>query len=199
MAETIRAFIAIELNDQVKQAIREFQDQLKPLGCDISWVKPENAHLTLKFLGDVKAKMVPSVTETLTNLCRDLRPFDTALAQPGVFPDLRHPRVVWIGLDDTDGNLARVAGSLETALGNIGFKKERRDFQAHITVGRIKSDKNIQKLSKSLENYNLPKVVTQSIQNISLYKSVLTGSGPVYSILARFSLGDWNRESSLEK
>lgn len=186
MAETVRTFIAIELNDQVKQAIREFQDQLKPLGCDISWVKPENAHLTLKFLGDVKAKMVPSVTEALTNLCRDLRPFDTALTQPGVFPDLRHPRVVWVGLDDSDGNLTRLAGSLETALGNIGFKKERRDFQAHITVGRIKSGKNIQRLSESLERYQLPEGVTQNIRSICFYKSVLTSSGPIYTTLSTF-------------
>src|SRR3989338_10137381 len=79
MAETIRAFIAVELNDQIKETIRGFQEHLKPLGCDISWVKPENAHLTLKFLGDVKMKMIPSVTETLANSCRDLRFFDTTL------------------------------------------------------------------------------------------------------------------------
>ena len=189
MAETIRAFIAVELNAQVKQAIQEFQDHLKPLGCDISWVKPENAHLTLKFLGDVKIKMIPSVTETLTNLCRDIHPFDTSLIQPGVFPDLRHPRVVWIGLDDTDRNLARMAGFLETALGNIGFRKERRDFQAHITIGRVKSDKNIQQLSESLAGYPLPAGITQNIRGICFYKSTLTSSGPIYSILTNYSFG----------
>ena len=150
MAETIRAFIAVELSDQIKETIRNFQEHLKPSGCDIAWVKPENIHLTLKFLGDVKTKMLPSVIETLRDVCKDLRPFDTTLTQSGVFPDLRHPRVVWIGLDDTDGNLARMARSLETTLGNIGLRKERRDFQAHITVGRIKSGKNIQRLSESL-------------------------------------------------
>src|SRR3989338_2841091 len=108
MAETIRTFIAVELNDRVKETIRNLQGQLKPLGCDISWVKPENAHLTLKFLGDVKMKMVPSVTETLMNLCRDIHPFDTSLTQPCIFPDLRHPRVVWIGLDDAQGKLAQL-------------------------------------------------------------------------------------------
>src|SRR3989338_5305344 len=113
MAETIRTFIAVELNDRVKETIRNFQGQLKPLDCDISWVKPENAHLTLKFLGDVKIKTIPAVTETLADLCRGMHPFDTALTQPGVFPDLRHPRVVWIGLDDTEGKLGQLAGSLE--------------------------------------------------------------------------------------
>lgn len=189
MAETIRAFIAVELSDQIKETIRNFQEQLKPLGCDISWVKPENAHLTLKFLGDVKIKMIPSVTETLVNSCRDLRFFDTTLTQPGVFPDLRHPRVVWIGLDDTEGKLGQLAGSLETALENIGFRKERREFQAHITVGRIKSGKNIQRLSENLGHYHLPADITLGIRNICLYKSVLENSGPVYSVLANCAFG----------
>ena len=187
MAETIRAFIAVELSDQIKETIRNFQEHLKPSGCDIAWVKPENVHLTLKFLGDVKMKMIPSVTETLANSCRDLRSFDMALTQPGVFPDLRHPRVVWIGLDDTEGKLGQLAGSLETALGNIGFKKEKRAFQAHITVGRIKSGKNIQRLSESLERYQLPAGIIQNIRSICLYKSVLTSSGSIYSILTSYS------------
>ena len=196
MAETIRAFIAIELNEQIKEAIRQFQEHLKPLGCDISWVKPENAHLTLKFLGDVKIKMIPSITETLESLCRDLNPFDTALTQAGVFPDLRHPRVVWIGLDDTDGNLARLAGSLETALGNIGFsakggsasggKKEKRDFQAHITVGRVRTLKNVAQLCEALKKFSVPSGIKQSSGQIILYKSTLTPQGPVYEKLKEF-------------
>ncbi len=189
MAETIRAFIAVELNDRVKQTIRKFQEDLKALGCDISWVKTENIHLTLKFLGDVKTKIIPSVMEMLGNVCQDLRPFDTTLTQPGVFPDLRHPRVVWVGLDDTERNLARMAESLEATLGNIGFKKEKRNFQAHITVGRIKSGKNIQRLAESLERYQLPANITQNIRGICLYKSVLTSGGPIYSILTGYPPG----------
>lgn len=187
MAETVRAFIAIELNDQVKQAIREFQDQLKPLDCDISWVKPENAHLTLKFLGDVKMKMVPSVTEALTNLCRDLRPFDTALTRPGVFPDLRHPRVVWVGLDDTQRNLARMAESLETALGNIGFRKERRDFQAHITAGRFRSTRNLSSFTKKFVQCSLSATPALTISSVTLFKSTLAASGPIHEPLQKFS------------
>lgn len=189
MAETIRTFIAIELNDQAKQAIRELQGHLKPLGCDISWVKPENAHLTLKFLGDVKMKMIPSLTETLANWCRGMHPIETTLTQPGVFPDWKRPRVVWVGLNDEKKELARLAESLETALGNIGYKKERRDFQAHITIGRVKSGKNIHQLSESLHNYQVATGIIQNIQDIYLYKSVLTGGGPLYSVLGRFPLG----------
>lgn len=189
MAETIRAFIAVELNDQVKQTIREFQDRLKPLGCDISWVKPENAHLTLKFLGDVKIKMIPSITETLGDLSRNLHSFDTTLTQPGVFPDLRHPRVVWIGLDDGNGNLARMAESLETALGNIGFRKEKRDFQAHITVGRIRTLKNVTQLCSAIKGFAVPSGIEQSVGEVVLFKSTLTSQGSIYEILKKFSLG----------
>ena len=149
MAETIRAFIAIELSDQIKETVRNFQEHLKPSGCDIAWVKPENIHLTLKFLGDVKTKMLPSVIETLRDVCKDLRPFDTTLTQSGVFPDLRHPRVVWVGLDDSDANLTRLAGLWKRPWATSA-SKGKRDFQAHITLGRIKSGKNIQRLSESL-------------------------------------------------
>ena len=186
MAETIRAFIAVELSDQIKETIRGFQEHLKPLDCDISWVKPENIHLTLKFLGDVKTKMIPPVMETLGDVCQDLRPFDTTLTQPGVFPDLRHPRVVWIGLDDTDGNLARLAGSLETALGNIGFKKEKRDFQAHITIGRIRTNKNLPALVPKLQSCSLPSAHEEIILSFALFKSTLTSQGPIHEKLKEF-------------
>lgn len=197
MAETIRTFIAIELNDQVKQVIQKFQDHLKPLGCDISWVKPENAHLTLKFLGDVKMKIIPSVTETLANLCRDLRFFDTTLTQPGVFPDLRHPRVVWIGLDDTEGKLGQLAGSLETALENIGFSakggakggKERRDFRAHITVGRIRTLKNVTQLCDAIKGFTVPSSIKQSVSEVAFFKSTLNPQGSIYEHLSRSKFG----------
>ena len=189
MAETIRAFIAIELSDQIKETIRNFQDQLKPLGCDVSWVKPENVHLTLKFLGDVKTKMLPPVMETLANSCRDLRFFDTTLTQPGVFPDLRHPRVVWIGLDDDSGTLTRLAESLETAFGNIGFKKERRNFQAHITIGRIRTLKNIEQLCEAIKKLSVPPGVKQSVGQIILFKSILTPQGSIYEPLSRTRFG----------
>ena len=190
MAETIRAFIAVELNDQIKETIRGFQEHLKPPGCDISWVKPENVHLTLKFLGDVKTKMIPSVTETLGDVCKDLRPFDTTLTQPGVFPDLHHPRVVWVGLDDVNGNLARLAESLETALGNIGFKKEKRDFQSHITVGRVRTLKDIAQLSDTIKKFSVPTGIKQSVGRIILFKSTLTPQGSVYEPLIQIKLAE---------
>ena len=190
MAETIRAFIAVELNDQIKETIRGFQEHLKPLDCDISWVKPENVHLTLKFLGDVKTKMIPSVMETLGDVCKDLRPFDTTLTQPGVFPDLRHPRVVWVGLDDVNGNLARLAESLETALGNIGFKKEKRDFQSHITVGRVRTLKDIAQLSDTIKKFSVPTGIKQSVARIILFKSTLTPQGSVYEPLIQIKLAE---------
>ncbi len=189
MAETIRTFIAIELNDQIKQIIRRFQDHLKPLGCDISWVKPENAHLTLKFLGDVKVKLIPSVTEALEGLSRDLRSFEMTLTQPGVFPDFRHPRVVWIGLDNPGGKLGQLAEAVETALGNIGFKKERRDFQTHITVGRVRTLKNVTQLCEGLRQFAVPSGSRQSVSRIVLFKSTLTSQGSIYEPLSQIELG----------
>jgi 2'-5' RNA ligase len=173
----------------VKQTIQQIQGHLEPLGCDIAWVKPGNAHLTLKFLGDVKMGMIPSLTETLDDLCRNLNPIETRLTQPGVFPDFWHPRVVWIGLDDSDGNLTRLSGSLDTALGNIGFKKERRDFKPHITIGRIRMLKNIQQLSDAIKKFSVPADIKQSIGQIILVKSTLTPQGSIYEPLSHIDFG----------
>lgn len=186
MAETVRAFIAIELNDQVKQAIREFQDQLKPLGCDISWVKPENIHLTLKFLGDVKPKMIAPLTGALAEVCRGIQPIQTQLTELGVFPDIRRPRVLWAGLEDTGGKLTRLTTAVEDALGHIGFKKEIRPFQAHITVGRIRTNRKLPVLIQELQSYVLPAAHEEIILSFTLFKSTLTSQGPIYEKLKEF-------------
>lgn len=186
MAETVRAFIAIELNDQVKQAIREFQAKLKPLGCDISWVKPENIHLTLKFLGDVKPKMIAPLTGALAEVCRGTQPIPTELMGLGVFPDIRRPRVLWAGLKDTDGKLTQLATAVEDALGHIGFKKETRPFQAHITIGRIRTNKNLPALIRELQSCALPAAHQEIILSLTLFKSTLTSQGPIYEKLKEF-------------
>ncbi len=186
MAETIRTFIAIELNDQVKQTIQELQASLKPLGGDISWVRPENVHLTLKFLGDLKPKVIPLLTETLTNACQGMRPMATTLTQLGVFPDWRRPRVIWIGLHDEKKEIAHLAMALETVLGNIGYKKEGRNFQAHITFGRVRTAKNIIPLCETIKGLCVSANIKQSINKITLFQSTLTSQGPIYNRLKEF-------------
>lgn len=190
MGETIRTFIAIELNEQVKRLIQQIQARLKPLGCDIGWVKPENVHLTLKFLGEIKTKLAPRITEAIESIAKNLPPVETTLTGIGFFPDARRPRVVWVGLNDTVGDIARLAQLLETALGDIGFKKENRGFKAHITIGRIRTQRNITVLTQEVPKISLPPGIRQSINQIILFKSTLTAQGPIYEPLSQIKLNN---------
>lgn len=183
----LRTFIAIELSDEVKQTIQDVEDSLKVLGCDIKWVRPEIAHLTLKFLGDVASDTIETIDRVLQESVQGLPPIQTQLTSLGIFPDIRRPRVLWIGLEDKEGRIKQLAESVETALGNIGFRKEEREFKPHITIGRLRSSKNAIQLAEAIRGFTVPAGRRQSIENITLFKSTLTPTGPIYEVLKKFS------------
>lgn len=186
MDNTIRTFIAIDLDPTIRRAIEQIQDFLKKLDCHVKWVKPENIHLTLKFLGEVKLKKIDAIKQTMENILKNTESIDTELTQLGAFPSANHPRVLWAGLKDDERRIVRLAASLEEGLGKIGFKKEQRPFSPHITIGRMRSPRNLILLSKAISDYPLPAGLTQTIQSVTLYKSTLTPQGPIYEILEEF-------------
>lgn len=186
MADTVRAFIAVELDEKARELIRDVQTRLKSAGADVKWVKPENAHLTLKFLGDVPEKRLKAVIEALETLTAAASPIPTRLTRLGMFPDRRRPRLLWIGLDDAEGRLTRLAEAVETALGNVGFKKEDRAFQPHITIARLRSSHNVGALAETAAQLSIPCGINQSFASLTLFKSTLTPAGPVYESLKKF-------------
>lgn len=184
----VRAFIAVELNEDVRNTIRTVETDFAGLGCDIKWVKPENAHLTLKFLGDVKIKKIESISQTLKEVSANMSPIRTGLSGLGVFPGTKQPRVLWVGLEDPDKKIVRLAESVDSALGNIGFAKEKRAFTPHITLGRLRSGKNVSSLMGRLQSYTLPPGIKQTIAHITVFKSTLTSQGPIYEALDKIAL-----------
>ena len=183
MSDTIRAFIAIPLDPKIQHSIECMQDHLKKSNNDIKWVKPENIHITLKFLGDVTTEQINSVKQTLSNCTHNTRPFKVELSQLGAFPNIECPRTLWIGLKDSKQQLNRMAVSLEIALGKIGFQDDQRPFSPHITIGRIRSSKNIDALAQSTSSYQISENCTQTISKIILFQSTLTSEGPIYKSL----------------
>jgi 2'-5' RNA ligase len=186
MSNTIRTFIAITLSPEIQQALSQIQNHLKKLDCDIKWVKPENIHLTLKFLGEVKLKKIDIIRRVLEDLFKNTRPIDIELTQLGAFPNTKHPQILWAGLKNKDQRISRLFFDLEEKLGKIGFKKENKLFSPHITIGRIRSSKNLNSLSKEISNCSLPIRLKQAARNITLYKSTLTSQGPIYEALSNF-------------
>ena len=137
---TIRAFIAIDLPPVVKAALGDVTATLGrglPRGA-VRWVRPEQMHLTLRFLGDTPADRLPALAAALDALSAGRPLFTLRLAEAGCFPNTRRPRVVWVGLGGDEAALGSLVAALEAALRPLGWPPEDRPFRAHLTLGRVK-------------------------------------------------------------
>ena len=178
----MRTFIALELSNEIQKELSRLQEELNKADADVKWVKPDNIHLTLKFLGNVEDAKIEQIKKILEGISSKEKLFEISLSGLGAFPDLNHPRVLWVGLDTGSPEAKRIAASLETELQKIGFPKEERPFSAHLTLGRVKSGRNKAKLKEKLSSLQVqPK--SSAINNITLFQSTLTPKGPIYTPL----------------
>ena len=187
VTETIRAFIAIELDDAITKMIGDIERQLASLDCDIRLVKPENCHLTLKFLGEIRIKKIPSIVDVVGSQVKKSSRLSFHLTGLGAFPSLHAPRIVWVGVGDHDSHIANFVNSLENTLGNIGIEKEDKSFHPHITMGRVKSNKNASRISKFIKSHGVLNNVSQITREITLFKSTLNALGPRYESIGKFA------------
>jgi len=183
MNNLIRAFIAIPLDPKIQHSIEHVQNHLKKTYNDIKWVTPENAHITLKFLGDIDTKQVKSVKEAIANCTQKAKSFTVNLSRLGAFPNSDHPRTIWVGLNDIKQRLSQIVESLDKELGKIGFQSDQKPFHPHITIGRIRFSKSINVLSQSTSNNEIFENCTQIISKITLFQSTLHKEGPIYKSL----------------
>lgn len=187
----MRAFIAIELPIEIKEALKKLQEELKKSGADVKWVAPENIHLTLKFLGEIDQKKSAEVIGIIREAAEDNGPFLIGFDSVGVFPKINFPRVIWVGIAQGDEETKKIAAELEEKLAAIGIAKEKRPFSSHITIGRVRSLKNKDGLITKLDNlagyFKDTKYQFKAAQ-ITLFKSTLTPKGPLYEIQKQASL-----------
>ena len=188
MAKKIRAFIAISLPGPVLQAIEKAQETLKGLGLKIRWVRKEGIHLTLKFLGDIDRDDVERIRAAIERATKRFSPFALRGEGIGVFPDLRRPRVVWVGVTEDVEALRALQRDLESQLDKLGFPKEKRSFKGHLTVGRVKGRLDPTRLSEALKGLGEFRTESFTAQSVVLFQSDLRPDGAVYSRLAEVSL-----------
>jgi 2'-5' RNA ligase len=192
----LRTFIAIDVPPAVLDTITRIQNRFKSLGLHASWVKPGNIHLTLKFLGDTDPDRIPGIQNKLTETLAPFTPFRLSLNSAGVFPDTKHPRVLWVGLKDEEGTLETLQTAIEKALESVGFPREQRSFSPHLTLARIKSPWGIKSPKEKKELKDELDAVNQEgigshpfdVSEIKLYESQLTPKGSIYTVLANFKL-----------
>ena len=146
--DVIRTFVAVLISEDIKRNIFEVQDQIRKLAPDVKWVAPECFHVTMKFLGNQPEDRLPLVSAAIRDGVAGFRPFDVSISGLGAFPSPARARVVWVGIDEGRRELIRLAETVDENLGKLGFPREERSFKAHITIGRVKISRFLDKLPR---------------------------------------------------
>jgi RNA 2',3'-cyclic 3'-phosphodiesterase len=178
----LRCFIAIGVPEPIKTDIGEVIDILKKHDADIKWVRPENMHLTLKFLGGTDEALLPKIKESLSDIVSSYAPFYIRIYGTGVFPNKRYPRVIWIGIEDPD-ILKKLKEDIEDSMSIFGYQREDKEFNPHLTLGRVRSQKGVVQAVTELDNFKGKEFGSFSVERIELMKSELKPGGPEYGCL----------------
>ena len=179
----IRAFICFKLPKRIILSIRELQESIKDSGLKIRWVKAENIHLTIKFIGDICWSDIDDIGLAIKETAGDFAPLLLSAQGLGVFPNLKRPRVIWTGLSGQIEEFIGLQKILDKKLRLIGFPKEKRPFKGHLTIGRVKGRLDSRKLSEFMNQFNKFETKQCSCDRIFLMQSELKPSGPIYTKL----------------
>lgn len=191
---TLRTFIAIELDDELRDNLGHLQARLRERVSpgSVRWVRPDGIHLTLKFLGDTPQAKVEEVQAALAQAAADVGPFTFAVAGLGCFPNARSPRVVWVGLQELSGALARLRDAVEAQVAPLGFPTEKRPFRPHLTIGRVQrraSKSEVREIGEVVATSIIGTVDEMTVTIVSYIKSELKPGGAVYTTLFEAKLG----------
>ncbi|MBQ6971694.1 MAG: RNA 2',3'-cyclic phosphodiesterase [Synergistaceae bacterium] len=179
MPELIRSFVAVRMPGNVADELENFLAEIRPLA-KIRWVRRSQFHITLKFLGENSRDVTEEVKEALIPL-KHFEPFTVELSYIGAFPNLNSPRVLWLSGDKGATELGHVAKTVNDALSDIdGLEMDTKKFQAHLTLARLRDSYLPENLVRKLGE--VPRL-SWTCDELSLMKSDLKPSGPVYSVL----------------
>lgn len=181
--EEIRAFIAIKIPEVIIDKITRVQNDLKKPDSRIGWVKPANIHITLKFLGNINPQQIDEIAYQIGRAKDQFDPFSVKIKGVGVFPNPKRPRVIWIGAESENQTLKKVAQHIDRFVANVGFEPEKRDFKAHLTLGRVKGMQGIEEVMRILEQHQKFSGGSFTVDEIVLIQSELKPGGAVYTPL----------------
>lgn len=181
----IRSFISINLDEILKREIDNLLMDFKKYNFDVKWVPAENLHITLKFLGHISEETLERVKERLYEIASFFKPFRLRFNGIGFFPDRKRPRVIWIDISDSDV-LKNLQDMIEERLAEIGLAREERGFSPHLTIGRIRSLRDRERLVGIVETIKDREFGIIDVDRVSLMKSDLRPGGAQYSVIAEF-------------
>jgi RNA 2',3'-cyclic 3'-phosphodiesterase len=196
ISNTWRVFVAIELPAPVRRELIEHIGRLRTLVPDAraSWVREENLHLTLKFLGDVPLAKVESIAQPTQDAAKLVEPFELVVGGAGAFPPNGQPRVLWIGIEDSSGRLGLLHQTLEAECEKAGFAREQRPFHPHLTIARIRKPHDSRNLAAIHNEVGFePETVRAS--ELAVVRSELRSEGSRHIVISRHSLPSTSNES----
>ena len=183
----MRLFIAARITTEIQRQIGDFLDQFHKLPGRVKWVEPHNIHITLKFLGEAQLSEVDKIKKATQAASANFGGFEVHLQGCGVFPNMRAPRVFWIGINDPQKRLTSLAVKIDSNVTELGFEPERRPFSPHLTLGRVKEEDRLEMVKEAFGKAGFGPVPLR-VDEIHLIESQLRPSGPVYRDVAGFKL-----------
>jgi RNA 2',3'-cyclic 3'-phosphodiesterase len=182
----IRSFVAISLSDHCRKNLAEIILHLKKeMPPVIKWTDLKNIHLTLKFLGTFNSRDIGSFRRKLENAFSGFGQFNLNISTLGVFPNERKPKIIWVGASSSD-SLKQLFSIIEEAAFSLGYSKEERNFNPHITIARVKDYANsdhLLEIGRKIQANKDSEICISEVNSFSFFQSELTSSGPVYSEL----------------
>jgi 2'-5' RNA ligase len=182
MSDMIRSFVAFDIDNKlVLRRFSEAQNMLVATGANLKLVKPQNIHITMRFLGNISPSVVDLVYEEMRKI--SYAPFEVEIRGLGVFPSYNYTRVIWAGVQEGVDNLRDIFNQLDLPLRMLGFKSVPKGFNPHLTLARVKTGQHKSELIKCIKNCTDYEFGTIKANYLRLKKSVLTPRGPIYSTM----------------
>lgn len=196
-ADAIRAFIAIELPAELRARLGEIEEQVQKHAGGaahhaVRWVTAGNMHLTLKFLGEVSAGNVESLTRMLRAVTSQHPCFSFTVGGLGAFPNLHRPRVVWVGTQ-APPDLASLQRAIEAETRKLGYPAEERPFSPHLTLGRVTQNarpEEVVQVARALGEIQVGEIGQVRVESVELFRSDLHPGGSIYTRLQHFTLNN---------
>jgi len=191
LSEDLRLFFAVPTPEEIKQQAQQIQKQCDCPGLKIGWVGPDRMHFTLKFLGATPQAQVSQLAEVARRAAQAHPPHQVTVAGAGAFPNIRQPRIIWVGCGAGSQQLTALGTELDQALAQANLAEpEKRDFTPHLTIGRVRKGHNFDELTASLEELGDRVLGQMPVDYFVLMRSDLQpGQPPIYTELSRFEIG----------
>ncbi len=187
--QLFRTFTAVEVWPEIRERARSVIKRLQDANAKVTWIKPEQMHLTLNFLGDVEMNEVPAICKAVMTAVGPFVPFDVELAGLGVFPSYENPRTIWLGVADGSEQLISLHAALEASLAELGCRIEARRFRPHLTLGRVRSlPEGPDHLAGLIKEYAEFEAGPMMISEVTVLSSEMGRDGPRYEALGHGEL-----------